>query len=357
MFLSLNNFSSFLHSVFKSNGLDVALASDNDLDGLFSAVKLDLGLYELYETEVETFFREEVRWEVPINDDFDLLIMLDLAYDNTPNYRKAAAKAKNVFAIDHHVTNETGFPQRVNVYNPCNEGQCYQPTTYLVDKVVNRLGKATDNHLDEYLNLLGVLADAGINFRAKDKIIEYFYDSELNSLFEKGMKQFSHLFESQQYENFVYPRFKETLEALNLEADDLGWKELYLRLINEATDYTAVQKIIEKIEKKYENVYQDLLQQIPREPTELTKSGIWLLKNTTSIPNGTLGRVIAELLNQSVITYSCTKFCRISARAPAKSTINFIPLFDSYGGGHPKACGAFLSKKKFQQFYEKMQEF
>ncbi|MFX0210202.1 MAG: DHH family phosphoesterase [Candidatus Hodarchaeota archaeon] len=357
MFLSLSNFSNSLQSSLKTKSLDVALASDNDLDGLFSAVKLDLGLYELYETEVETFFREEVRWEVPINDDFDLLIMLDLAYDNTPNYRKAAARAKNVYAIDHHVTNETGFPQRVNVYNPCNEGQCYQPTTYLVDKVVNRLGKSADNHLNVYLNLLGVLADAGINFRAKGRDIEYFYDPELTLLFEKGMKQFNHLFETQQYENFVYPRFKETLEALNLEAEDLGWKELYLRLINEATDFEAVQKIISKIQKKYENSYQELLQQIPREPTELTKSGIWLLKNTTSISNGTIGRVIAELLNQAVITYSCTKFCRVSARAPAESTINFIPLFNSYGGGHPKACGAFLSQNKFQQFYEAMQKF
>jgi single-stranded DNA-specific DHH superfamily exonuclease len=357
MFLSLSKFSNSLQSSFKTKSLDVALASDNDLDGLFSAVKLDLGLYELYETEVETFFREEVRWEVPISDDYDLLVMLDLAYDNTPNYRKAAARAKKVYAIDHHVTNETGFPQRVNVYNPCSEGQCYKPTTYLVDKVVNKLGKSTDNHLDEYLNLLGVLADAGINFRAKDKKIEYFYDPELKPLFELGMKQFSHLFEPQQYEDFIYPRFKETLEALNSEAEDLGWKELYLRFINEATDYTAAQEIIRKIEKKHENIYQELLQQIPREPTELTESGIWLLKNTTSIPNGTLGRVIAELLNQAVITYNCTKFCRVSARAPAESTINFIPLFDSYGGGHPKACGAFLSQNKFQQFYAAMQEF
>ncbi len=356
MFLDLNDFCRSLKSALSSNDLSVAIASDNDLDGLFSAIKLDMGLYSLYEIEVETFFRDELRWEIPIDQEFDLLIMTDLAYDNTPNYRKAASKAKHSFAIDHHVTSETGFPQRVTAYNPCRNGQCYQPATFLVDKVIRKLGQETDP-LSEYLNLIGVLADAGINFKVvKDKNIQYFYDPSLKEIFDKSQKQFDYLFEPKKFNGLVYPRFKETIEALNFEATDKGWKEIYLRFINEVTDLPTAQDIVKKIEEKNKDAFFEIIQQVPKEPTELTKSGIWLVKNTTSLSNGTIGRIIAELIGQPVVSYSCKKFCRVSARAPADSTINFIPMFAGYGGGHPKACGAFLKQDQFQVFLEKIKE-
>lgn len=355
MFLDFNNFCNSLKSVLSSN-LSAALASDNDLDGLFSAIKLDMGLYSLHEIEVETYFRDELRWEIPIDQEFDLLIMTDLAYDNTPNYRKAAAKAKHPFAIDHHVTSETGFPQRVTAYNPCRNGQCYQPATFLVDKVIKKLGQET-NLLNEYLNLIGVLADAGINFRVmKDKKIQYFYDPSLKEIFEKGQKQFEYLFQRKKFNGLVYPRFKETIEALNFEGVEEGWKEIYFRFINEVTDLSTAQEIVRKIEEKNKDTFFEMIQQVPKEPTELTKSGIWLVKNATSISNGAIGRIIAELIGHPVVSYSCKKFCSVSARAPADSNINFIPMFAGYGGGHPKACGALLTQNQFQQFHEEIKE-
>ena len=328
------------------------LAADNDLDGLFSAVILDMSLYKIFELEVETQFREELRWEIPIQDDYDILIMLDLAYDNTPNYRKASSRAsQKAFAIDHHVTNESGFPQKVIAYNPCRNGECYEPTVFLVDRVAKKLGQESSD-LSEYLALLGVLADAGINFRVQNKEIDYFYDSTIENLYRNGIRSYSFLFKSVEYKGFIYPKFKETIEALNAEASDVGWKELYLRFINETSDLRSAQKFIKRIENKYEGNYTEILDLIPTEPTQVSKSGIWVVRNTTQIGNGVLGRSIAELLNRACIVYSCKKTCKISARGPPESDINFIPLFSSYGGGHPRACGALVTPKKFQSFLE-----
>lgn len=351
--MELNDFCASLKSNLGSEEISVAIAADNDLDGLFSAIQLDMGLYNLYEIEVETYFRDEVRWEIPIDQKFDLLIMTDLAYDNTPNYRNAVGKAAQSFAIDHHVTKE--FPQRVKAYNPCKSGQCYQPATFLVNKILKRLGQET-NTLNEYLNLLGVLADAGINFKIQKDKIQYFYDSSLKEVFSKGFKQFSFFFEEKKFNGLVYPRFKETIEALNCEAGEVGWKEIYLRFINEVTDLSAAQELVGNIEEKNKDSFFELIQQVPKEPTELTKSGIWIVKNTTSISNGTIGRIIAELIGKPILAYSCKKFCRVSARAPSDSTINFIPFFSGFGGGHPKACGAFLNQSQFKLFLAKIKE-
>ncbi len=355
MFLDLNAFCHSLKQALNSNDLSVAIASDNDLDGLFSAIKLDMGLYNLYEIEVETFFRDELRWEIPIDQKFDLLIMTDLAYENTPNYRNAASKATHSFAIDHHVTGEAGFPKRVISYNPCKDGQCYQPATFLVDKVIQKLGQETDP-LSEYLNLIGVLADAGINFKIQKNKIQYFYDPALKEVYDKGLQQFGFFFEKKIFNGLVYPRFKAIIEALNYEAGEVGWKEIYLRFINEVTDLSAAQELVRKIEEKNKESFFELIKQIPKEPTELTKSGIWIVKNTMSISNGTMGRIIAELIGKPIVAYSCKEFCRVSARAPADSTINFIPIFTGFGGGHPKACGAFLSQSQFQSFFAKIKE-
>jgi single-stranded DNA-specific DHH superfamily exonuclease len=356
LFLDLNDFCASLKSNLRSEEISVAIAADNDLDGLFSAILLDMGLYNLFDIEVETFFRDELRWEIPIEGEFDLLVMTDLAYDNTPNYRAAAAKAKNSFAIDHHITNETGFPKRVTAYNPCKTGQCYLPATFLANKVLKTMGLET-NPLHEYLNLIGVLADAGISFKVgEDKTIQYFYDSELTKTFENGQKSFEYLFHQKNLDNLIYPQFKEVIGALNFEGAEEGWKELYLRFINEVTDLSAAQKLVNKIVNKNNEEFRNLIQQIPKEPTELTKSGIWLVKNASSISNGVIGRIISELLGYPVVTYSCKKFCRVSARAPSDSDINFIPMFSGFGGGHPKACGAFLAQNQFKVFLEKIME-
>ncbi|MFX0120951.1 MAG: hypothetical protein ACFE9A_16315 [Candidatus Hodarchaeota archaeon] len=356
MFVNLEKFCTSLKFELNSNDLSVALAADNDLDGLFSAIKLDMGIYELFGTEVETYFRSDLYWDIPLDKEFDLLIMMDLAYDNTPNYRNTASKAKRTFAIDHHITNEKGFPRRVTAYNPCRNGQCYQPTTFLVDEILKKLGQ-DKSPLNEYLNLLGILADAGINFCVDaEKNIQYSFDQSLEDIFITSKRQFTPLFEKNTFDNFVYPQYKETLEALSFECGELGWKEVYFRFINEVTDLTTAQELVRKIERKNKNVFFDVIQQIPKEPTELTKSGIWLVKNLTSISNGVIGRLIAELFGKAVVTYSCAKFCRVSARAPVDSTINFIPIFSSFGGGHPKACGAFLTPKKFQEFLEIVRE-
>ncbi|MFW9903756.1 MAG: DHH family phosphoesterase [Candidatus Thorarchaeota archaeon] len=356
MFLDINDFCASLKSNLSSEGISVAVAADNDLDGLFSAIILDMGLYNLFNIEVETFFRDELRWEIPLENKYDILILVDLAYDNTPNYRAAASKAKQTFAIDHHITSETGFPQRVTVYNPCKDGQCYLPATFLTNKILKTMGSET-NPLFGYLNLIGVLADAGINFKVReDRTIIYYYDVELTSTFQNGQTSFEDLFHQKQFENFVYPYFKEVIEALSFEGAEEGWKELYLRFINEVTDLLAAQNLINKIVNKNKEEFLNVVRQVPKKPTEMTKSGIWLVKNTSSIGNGIIGRVISELLGQPVVTYSCQKFCRVSARAPSDSDLNFIPIFSGFGGGHPKACGAFLTQNQFNAFYEKLME-
>jgi single-stranded DNA-specific DHH superfamily exonuclease len=357
MFLDLNDFCASLKSKLSSKELSVAIAADNDLDGLFSSILLDMGLYDLFDIEVETYFRDELRWEIPLEDKFDILIMTDIAYDNTPNYRTTVSKAKHSFAIDHHITSETGFPQRVTVYNPCKDGQCYLPATYLANKIVKTMGHE-DNPLFEYLNLIGVLADAGINFKVstEDKTIKYYFDAELTSTFENGQRLFEDLFHQKEFGDFVYPYFKEVIGALSFEGAEEGWKELYLRFINEVTDLSAAQNLVNKISNKNNDEFLNVIQQVPKKPTEITKSGIWLVKNTTTIGNGVIGRIISELLGHPVITYSCTKFCRVSARAPSDSDINFIPMFDGFGGGHPKACGAFLTPNQFNAFFERLME-
>ena len=354
--MELNDFCASLKSNLGSEEISVAIAADNDLDGLFSAILLDMGLYNLFDIEVETFFRDELRWEIPIENKFDTLIMTDLAYENTPNYRAATSKAKRAYAIDHHITSETGFPQRVTVYNPCKDGQCYLPATFLAIKILKTMGHET-SPLFEYLNLIGVLADAGINFKVReDKTIVYYYDAELASTYEIGQRSFEDLFHQKEFENFVYPYFKEVIGALSFEGAEEGWKELYLRFINEVTDLSAAQSLINKIVNKNSEEFLNVVQQIPKKPTEITKSGIWLVKNTSTVSNGVIGRIISELLGHPVVTYSCKKFCRVSARVPSDSDINFIPLFSGFGGGHPKACGAFLTQNQFKAFYDKLME-
>ena len=266
--------------------LDIMLVADNDLDGLFSAVILDMSLYNIFELEVETQFREELWWEIPIQDNYDILIMLDLAYDNTPNYRKASSRAsQKAFAIDHHVTNETGFPQKVIAYNPCKNGECYEPTAFLVDRVVKKLGQESSD-LSEYLTLLGVLADAGINFRVQSRKIDYFYDSTIENLYRNGIRSYSFLFKSVEYKDFIYPKFKETIEALNAEASDVGWKELYLRFINETSDLSSAQKFIKRIENKHQGTYIEILDSIPTELSSITKSAIrYMASPNTAPPN------------------------------------------------------------------------
>ena len=356
MFLGLKDFCASLKSNLSSEEMTIAIAADNDLDGLFSAILLDMGLYNLFAKEVETFFRDELRWEIPLENKFDILIMTDLAYDNTPNYRAAASKAKLTYAIDHHITSETGFPQRVTVFNPCKDGQCYLPATFLVNKIIKAMGHET-SPLFEYLNLIGVLADAGINFKVmKDKTIKYYYDTELASTYENGQRSFKDLFHQQEFENFVYPYFKEVIGALSFEGAEEGWRELYLRFINEVTDLSTAQSLVNKIVNKNNEEFLNIVQQVPKNPTEITESGIWLVKNTSTVGNGVIGRIISEFLGQPVVTYSCKKFCRVSARAPPDSDINFIPMFSGFGGGHPKACGAFLTQNQFNAFYERLME-
>ena len=356
MFVDLNDFCASLKLHLSSKKFSVAIAADNDLDGLFSAILLDMGFYSLFDIEVETFFRDELRWEIPIEEKFDILILTDLAYDNTPNYRAVASEAKHTYAIDHHITSETGFPQRVTVYNPCKDGQCYLPATFLAKEILKTMGLEI-SPLYEYLNLIGVLADAGINFKVReDKTIKYYCDAKLSTTFEKGQRSFENFFHQKEFENFVYPYFKEVIGALNFEGAEEGWKELYFRFINEVTDLESAQNLVNKIVDKNGNEFLNVVQQVPKKPTEITKSGIWLVKNTSSISNGVIGRIISELLGQPVVTYSCTKFCRVSARAPSDSDINFISIFDGFGGGHPKACGAFLTQNQFKAFYERMIE-
>ncbi|UCG01218.1 MAG: hypothetical protein JSW11_16575 [Candidatus Heimdallarchaeota archaeon] len=356
MFLTLNDFTASLKSILSSNDPSVAIAADNDLDGVFSAILLDLALFNLFDIEVETYFRNELRWEIPIDQEFDILIMVDLAYDNTPNYRRAANQARQSFAIDHHVTSEKGFPQRVVMYNPCKDGKCYLPATFLVYEVIMELGLKTEP-LYDYLNLLGILADAGINFTVnQDRKIKYFYDPKLKNIFEESHVQFDYLFEQKNYDGLIYPYFKEKIEALSFEGVEEGWKELYLRFINEITDLSTAQELVRKILSKNNQEFFNIVQQVPKKPTETTKSGIWLINNTSLIGNGVIGRIIAELIGKPVVAYSCKKFCRVSARAPSDSDINFIPMFSGFGGGHPKACGAFLTQNQFQLFLEKIKE-
>jgi hypothetical protein len=359
MFHDLSSFSRTFKQAIQVDDPSIGLVADNDLDGLFSAVKLDLALYELFELEVETFFRDELKWEIPIDDQYDVLVFLDLAYDNTPNYRRAAASAKKTFAIDHHVTQETGFPQRVDAYNPCRDATCYRPTTFLVDCVNKKLGQK-NSPLQDYLTILGVLADAGINFRISSEDssdFEFSFDDALQPIFTLTQTRFSELFTPVQHKGWVFPQFKEINAALNAAAKDLGWNEVYLRFINQAEDVNTASKLVEEIQVKYSTTYTDLLDHVPKEPTELTSSGVWILKNTTPLPNGTLGRIIAEMYGEAVISYSCKKFCRVSARAPVGMDIDFIPLFTGFGGGHPKASGAILTPRRFEEFIQKAQNF
>lgn len=359
MFLDLTEFSRSLKKAIQSDEPSIALAADNDLDGLFSAVKLDLALYELFELEVETFFRDELRWEIPIEEQFDVIVFLDLAYENTPNYRQAAAKAKTTFAIDHHVTSKTGFPPRVDAYNPCKEAQCYQPTTFLVDCVNKKLGQKNSS-LQDYLTILGVLADAGINFKISSKAsldFEFSFDEALRPIFNLTQTRFNELLTPVQHNGWVFPQFKETNAALNSAAKDLGWKEIYLRFINQAEDMKSASVLVQEILAKYANSYKELLDHVPNEPTEKTSSGVWLFNNKSPLPNGTLGRIITEMYGEAVISYSCKKFCRISARAPTGMDINFIPLFTGFGGGHPKASGAILTPQKFEEFIQRARGF
>ncbi|MHA2245926.1 MAG: hypothetical protein ACXADY_13265 [Candidatus Hodarchaeales archaeon] len=93
----MNEFCAILKSSISSEELSVAIAADNDLDRVFSAILLDMEFFSLFDIGVERFFRDELRWEIPIEQKFDVLIII--AYDNTPNYRNAASKAKHPFAI------------------------------------------------------------------------------------------------------------------------------------------------------------------------------------------------------------------------------------------------------------------
>jgi len=358
MFLDRSSFVKKLRSVISKSGTTVALAADNDLDGLVAACLMDLAMYELFDLEVDTCFRHEVTWEIdwqqmPDNS-YYAGIFLDLAYSNTPNYRNVASRIKNAFAIDHHISSETGFPQKVLAFNPCRNGECYLPTAYLAQEVAQELGKSSSPIFD-YLTLLGVLGDCGIYFNVtSSKEIKFGYSSELEMLYKKGRSLFPELFEIETHAEFKYPRYRSVLAAIEKEAADMSWNELYIKFVNESESPTGLQGLVEEILSKHPDAFTQIMAELPSEPSETSSSGIWLMKNKTSISNGVLARTIAEMKSHPNVVYKCMKKCYVAARAPPGSQINFIPAFETFGGGHKGACGACIPPRDMGSLLDKV---
>ncbi|MFX0114419.1 MAG: hypothetical protein ACFFB3_07715 [Candidatus Hodarchaeota archaeon] len=356
MFMDKDAFIYKLKSTVTGKDFSVALAADNDLDGLTAACVMDMALYEVFDIEVDTCFRHELTWEIDWQQlpeaEYQVGIFLDLAYGNTPNYRNAAAKVKHSFAIDHHVASETGFPQKVLAYNPCRNAECYLPTAYLAGEVAQGLGLAS-SPVVEYLVALGVLADSGIYFNLKpENELEYGCAPKLELLYEKSKSKFPALFKTVTYDEYKYPQYRSYLAAIEKEAAELGWNELYVQWVNESESLENLQNLIDQIYEKHPEEFEQLLAELPSDPTETSSSGVWILKNVTAIPNGALARTIAEMTSTPIVVYKCAKMCFIAARAPQGSLINFIPAFETYGGGHEGACGAVIPSKDLESFLD-----
>ncbi|MFW9915922.1 MAG: DHH family phosphoesterase [Candidatus Thorarchaeota archaeon] len=358
MFIDQITFVNKLKPLISETKPNIALAADNDLDGLTSACLMDKMLYEVFDIEPDACFRHELTWNIDWEQlpepEYQIGFFLDLAYDNTPNYRNIASKIDHAFAIDHHVASETGFPQKVLAYNPCRNSECYIPTIFLVKRVSQTLGLTSDS-VNDYLVLLGVLADSGIYFNiTSEKDLRFGCSPEIMPFYEEMRSQFPGLFSLEEFEGFTYPKYRNVLAAVEKEASELGWAELNLQFINESGDLGSLQGLIEQIHKKHEGEFEQLLAELPSEPTETSSSGIWILRNTTSIPNGALARTIAEMTTNPIVVYKCAKMCYIAARAPHNSSINFIPAFKTFGGGHEGACGAYIPSKDLEEFLAKI---
>ncbi|MHA2272241.1 MAG: hypothetical protein ACXACI_10285 [Candidatus Hodarchaeales archaeon] len=358
MFIDRITLANKLKALASKSKPSVALAADNDLDGLSAACLMDNMLYEVFDIEPDTCFRHELTWKIDWEQlpetMYQIGIFLDLAYDNTPNYRNIASKIDHAFAIDHHVSSETGFPQKVLAYNPCRNSECYIPTVFLVKRVCQTL-ELTSNPVNDYLILLGVLADSGIYFNlTSENDLSFGCSPEITPFYERIRPQFPDFFSSESFNGFKYPRYRDILAAIEKEASELGWAELNLQFVNESEDLGNFQGLIEQIHKKHAGEFEHLLAELPVEPTETSSSGIWILKNTTSIPNGALARTIAEMTTNPIVVYKCTKMCYVAARAPRGSSINFIPAFETFGGGHEGACGAYFPSKDLEEFLGKI---
>ncbi|MFQ5977226.1 MAG: hypothetical protein ACE5OZ_03715 [Candidatus Heimdallarchaeota archaeon] len=356
MFVDKSLFAQKLSSAISGKDSSVALAADNDLDGLTAACLLDMALYELYEVEVDTCFRHELSWEIDWQQlpesAYDIGVFLDLAFGNTPNYRNIASTVNHCFAIDHHISNEVGFPQKVTAYNPCRNAECYLPTAWLAKEIIQDLGHVPSPVVD-YLVLLGVLSDSGIYFNlTPDNELKLGYSPELAPYFDKAISQFPNLFKKEVFGSFKYPAYRDILAAVNREATELGWAEIYLQFVNASEELENLEEIIDQIHAKYAGEYEQILADLPSEPTETSSSGIWILKNPTTLSNGAIARTIVEMISQPIVVYKCAKLCYIAARAPHGSPINFIPAFENVGGGHQGACGAVISQKDFEPFLE-----
>ncbi len=349
----------------------LVLIADNDLDGLFSAVKMDLVLYEQMGIEVDTVFRNPASWDIPLNEiqelKPDLICLLDIALTSGTNVRRipAMVRSGSAFQIDHHVTLE-GIPTKTYcTYNPCTDGDLYLPTTYLVDQFLQRLCKeyrpASDS-MHSLLTLLGVFADAGISSFVKDqkkRELEIYTVPELQAFYKETSESFSKYFNVSYLHDLPFLHIAKVCKCYEVAAWDDGFEDWYLQIINSFDKGNSLEALNAEIVEKYSSYFTHLFATLDKILTSTDRSKPFLIYRNRTIqePNSTLSRYLVEILGRPVVVYSTGKTVTVSARAPVDSTVDFVPVFNKYGGGgHKRACGVKFEPEKLQEFIVDLKE-
>ncbi|MFX1512452.1 MAG: DHHA1 domain-containing protein [Promethearchaeota archaeon] len=370
MISDLNEFvSRFSQKLERAGGkkAKLVLVADNDLDGLFSATKMDLVLYEHSGIEVDTVFRNPVSWDVPLTEikEFkpDLVLLLDIALTSGTNVRRIPAMVRSgaVFQIDHHVTPNTGLPlKQFCMLNPCTDGDLYLPTTYLVEQFLQRLFKEykpSPSSMHGLMTLLGVFADAGITSFIKEpktRQLGVYAVPELQTFYEEASQSFPKYFSESQLHDLPFLHISKVCKCLEVASFDDGFEEWYLQIINSFEDKeNGLDALNDEIIKKYSSHFARLFATLHKILSSVDKSKPFLIyrNRTVQEPNSTLSRYLVEMIGKPVVVYSTGNIVTVSARAPVDSTVDFVPVFNKYGGGgHKRACGIKLDPEKLLEF-------
>ncbi len=297
---------------------EVKIISHNDVDGICSlAIMINFlkkrGIREEHEVT-----------KVPIEklDKNGIMIFLDI---NTDNALKFASE--NSLIIDHH---QFSKKPRISFYNPVEtDKKSYIPASYLVYEVCSEIENMEEV---KWISAIGVIGDKGDE------------NSEL-------------------CRNFV-GNF-ENREELDLISDYI----FSATLVEQEEGYEEILKILEKAESSEEVIqdpylkesYDILQNEISKSKNKIEREGNITFVEVIS-PYNIKSIIASHILekNKNVIVVSYSAFedsCNISIRTDTEVNIGKIVkkiagLCGGDGGGHRKAAGAKIEKKKLSVFKE-----
>ncbi|MHA1917781.1 MAG: DHHA1 domain-containing protein [Candidatus Ranarchaeia archaeon] len=341
----------------------IMIVADNDLDGITSAVLLDNMLYQ-FEFESKIEFRDPIDWSLPIKniqkEHPGYLFLLDIASDSVENLRITTKVAKNVFQIDHHITDMESHPKKIVMYNPCYKGEYYLPTVFLVDEISKKIATIDEINVENNILvlLLGLYADAAISYHNLFDKYSWHCEPKIKSHFKEMEKQFPSYFDIEKKGSIEYPIFQKMVKCVDYYVEEQGYEEVLNQLINSYGKKEGVKELLNKITSKFEYIFENLIVTVSQILDKSDKNrNIIEFRNTTDHTNGVLSRFLTEHSGKTSVVYSDANEMKVSSRLPRNISVSLVPIFNKYGGGgHPRACGGKISSNEVEVFVKEIEK-